>query len=151
MLNHEKIALMTKLASYEENQGKKNIPLSKYYKEDYVGLKMLNTAIVVTFAYIMILAVIVLMNIEKMMTELANMDYVKAGRDILIWYVAIMAVYMVVAFIVYSIKFKKVRESLNEYNGNLKKLYAIYKEENIGSRGNTSTEDSENADNTENA
>lgn len=137
MLNHEKIALMTKLASYEENQGKKNIPLSKYYKEDYVGLKMLNTAIVVTFAYIMILAVIVLMNIEKMMTELANMDYVKAGRDILIWYVAIMAVYMVVAFIVYSIKFKKVRESLNEYNGNLKKLYAIYKEENIGSRGNT--------------
>ena len=36
---------------------------------------------------------------------------------------------MIIAYIVYSIKFKRVRNSLNEYNGNLKKLYALYKED----------------------
>ena len=30
---------------------------------------------------------------------------------------------------IYSIKFKRVRNSLNEYNGNLKQLYALYKED----------------------
>lgn len=136
MLNQKKIALMTKLAAYEENSGKKAIPLSKYYREDYVGLKMINTAIVVTLAYVLILAMMVFVNIEKMMTEIANMDYVKAGRDILIGYVVLLVVYMAVAYVVYSVKFKKVRDSLNEYNGNLKKLYSLYKEEeNSENRG----------------
>ena len=129
MINQEKVALMTKLAAYEEGQGKKDIPQSKYYREDYISLKMINTAIVVTLAYILVLAMIVFVNVEKMMTQIANMDFIKLGKIVLTYYVIIMVVYMVISYIVYSIKFKKVRESLNEYNGNLKKLYAMYKEE----------------------
>lgn len=120
---------MTKLAAYEDGVGKKNIPQSKYYRSDYISLKMINTAILVTVAYIMVLAMIVFVNVEKMMTQIANMDFVKLGKIVLISYVIIFVVYMLVAYIVYSIKFKRVRNSLNEYNGNLKKLYAIYKEE----------------------
>ena len=129
MINQEKVAVMTKLAAYEDGVGKKNIPQSKYYRSDYISLKMINTAILVTVAYIMVLAMIVFVNVEKMMTQIANMDFVKLGKIVLISYVIIFVVYMLIAYIVYSIKFKKVRNSLNEYNGNLKKLYAIYKEE----------------------
>lgn len=128
MINEEKVALMTKLAVYEEKEGKKNIPLGKYYKEDYVSLHMLNTVIIATFSYVLILAVIIFAHLEEMMAELANMDYVKAGKDLLIGYIAIIAVYVVISYIVYSIKFKRVRRSLNEYNGNLKKLYNMYTE-----------------------
>jgi uncharacterized membrane protein len=130
MINQEKVALMTKLAAYEQGQGKENIPQSKYYREDYVSLKMINTAILVTVAYLMVLAMIVFVNVEKMMTQIANMDFVKLGKTVVFWYVVIFVVYMGIAYIVYSIKFKKVRNSLNEYNGDLKKLYALYKEEN---------------------
>lgn len=129
MINQEKVALMTKLAAYEQGQGKENIPQSKYYREDYVSLKMINTAILVTVAYLMVLAMIVFVNVEKMMTQIANMDFVKLGKTVVFWYVVIFVVYMGIAYIVYSIKFKKVRNSLNEYNGDLKKLYALYKEE----------------------
>ena len=135
MINEEKVALMTKLAAYEEGQGKENIPQSKYYREDYISLKMINTAILVTVAYLMILAMIVFVNVEKMMTQIANMDFVKLGQTVLIWYVVIFVVYMGLSYIVYSIKFKRVRNSLNEYNGNLKKLYGLYKEENQKKRG----------------
>jgi len=128
MINEEKVALMTKLAVYEEKEGKKNIPLGKYYKEDYVSLHMLNTVIIATFSYVLILAVIIFAHLEEMMAELANMDYVKAGKDLLIGYIAIIAVYVVISYIVYSIKFKRVRKSLNEYNSNLKKLYNMYTE-----------------------
>ena len=136
MINQEKVAIMTKLAAYEDGVGKKNIPQSKYYRSDYISLKMINTAILVTVAYIMVLAMIVFVNVEKMMTQIANMDFVKLGKIVLISYVIIFVVYMLVAYIVYSIKFKRVRNSLNEYNGNLKKLYAIYKdEEKLEKRG----------------
>ena len=135
MINEEKVALMTKLAAYEEGQGKENIPQSKYYREDYISLKMINTAILVTVAYLMILAMIVFVNVEKMMTQIANMDFIKLGQIVLVWYVVIFVVYMGISYIVYSIKFKRVRNSLNEYNGNLKKLYGLYKEENQKKRG----------------
>ena len=129
MINEEKVALMTKLAAYEQGEGKKTIPQSKYYREDYISLKMINTALIVTLAYIMVLGMILFVNVEKMMTQIANMDFVKLGKMVITYYVVIFVVYMVIAYIVYSIKFKRVRNSLNEYNGNLKKLYALYKEE----------------------
>lgn len=136
MLNEEKIALMTKLAAYEEREGKKYIPLSKYRREDYVGLKMINTALVVTLSYILILAVVIMVNIEQLMVDVTTMDYVQVGKDLLTWYVVVMVFYMVVSYIVYTVKFRKVRSSLNEYNSDLKKLYMMYKEEeNNGNRG----------------
>ncbi len=135
MINQEKVALMTKLAAYEQGQGKDDIPQSKYYREDYVSLKMINTAILVTLAYLLTLAMIVFVNVEKMMTEIANMDFIKLGKMVLIYYVIIFVSYMVISYIVYSIKFKRVRKSLNEYNGNLKALYSLYKEENVEKRG----------------
>ena len=125
MINQEKVALMTKLATYEDGEGKKSIPQSKYYREDYISLKMINTGIIVTLAYILVLAIIVFVNVEKMMTQIANMDFIKLGQIVLTCYVIIFVAYMIIAYIVYSIKFKRVRSSLNEYNGNLKKLYAL--------------------------
>lgn len=126
MINQDKVALMTKLAIYEENEGKKNIPMGKYYKDDYVSLHMVNTVIIATFSYVLILAAIIFAHLEQMMAELANMDFVKAGKDIAIGYVAIILVYLVISYIVYTVKFKRVRKNLNEYNSNLKKLYGMY-------------------------
>lgn len=135
MINQEKVALMTKLAAYEQGLGKETIPQSKYYREDYVSLKMINTAILVTVAYLMVLAMVVFVNVEKMMTQIANMDFLKLGKTVITYYVIIFVVYMAIAFIVYSIKFRKVRKSLNGYNADLKKLYALYKEEKVEKRG----------------
>ena len=126
MINQDKVALMTKLAIYEENEGKKNIPMGKYYKDDYVSLHMVNTVIIATFSYVLILAAIIFAHLEQMMAELANMDFVKAGKDIAIGYVAIILVYLVISYIVYTVKFKRVRKNLNEYNSNLRKLYGMY-------------------------
>ena len=34
MLNEEKIILMTQMASYEENEGKKNMAIGRYFRSD---------------------------------------------------------------------------------------------------------------------
>lgn len=126
MINEEKIALMTKLALYEEKEGKKALPMGKYYKEDYVSLHMVNTVIIATLSYLLILAVIVFSHLEDMMANIANMDIIKLGKDVVIGYVVMLVAYIIISYVVYTIKFKRVRKSLNEYNGNLKKLYNMY-------------------------
>ena len=128
MVNQEKVALMTKLAIYEENEGRRNIPMGKYYKEDYVSLHMVNTVIVATFSYVLIIAAIIFAHLEQMMVEIANMDFIKAGKDIIIGYAITIVVYLIISYIVYTIRFKRVRKNLNEYNSNLKKLYGMYEE-----------------------
>ena len=41
MLNEEKIKIMNKLAMYEQGEGKKYLPVSKYYRSDYIGLALI--------------------------------------------------------------------------------------------------------------
>ena len=43
MLNEERIRSMTKLAIYENNEGKKTIPLTHYYKSDYISKSMMKS------------------------------------------------------------------------------------------------------------
>lgn len=44
MINEEKVILMTKLASYESNEGKKNIRIVNYFRGDYIGFQVLKSA-----------------------------------------------------------------------------------------------------------
>ena len=37
MLNEERIILMTKMASYEANEGRRNVAIGRYFRSDYVA------------------------------------------------------------------------------------------------------------------
>ena len=39
MLNEEKVILMTQMASYEENEGKKNMAIGRYFRSDYIAIQ----------------------------------------------------------------------------------------------------------------
>ncbi len=129
MLNEEKIRLMTKLALYEQKEGKKDLPLSKYYRTDYLALKMINSTIVMSLGYIILLVTIVVINAEKLLSDLVNMDLFKIGRNILIIYAVLFVVNMTATYFIAAYRFKKSRGNLNKYNGDLKDLYMIYKKE----------------------
>ncbi len=127
MLNEEKISLMTKLALYEQNEGKKQIPMSGYYKGDYVSLNVLNSAIIGTIAYLLIVATIILINAEEIVEKLTEIDLLSVGKQILTYYLVFIVGYLIVSYIFYSVKFKSVRVKLNQYNADLKKLYEMYR------------------------
>lgn len=127
MLNEEKISLMTKLALYEQKEGKKEIPMSGYYKGDYVSLNVLNSAIIGTIIYIMVIGTIILINAEELVNKLTDLDLIAIGKELLTYYIVFILCYMVIAYIFYSIKFKSIRVKLNNYHADLKKLYSMYK------------------------
>ena len=50
MLNEEKVKVMNKLAMYEQGEGRKYLPVSKYYRSDNIGLALIKNFFMVTIA-----------------------------------------------------------------------------------------------------
>ena len=65
MLDERRIKLMTRMASYEDTEGKKMIPISHYFRSDYVGFNMAKTAVSVTIAFGIVLGIYIFCNISK--------------------------------------------------------------------------------------
>ena len=73
MINEEKVKIMTKLAMYEQGKGRKYLPVSKYYRSDYIGLALIKNFFLVTIGYCLSVAAVavyfgeyLLENIHKM-------------------------------------------------------------------------------------
>lgn len=129
MINEEKIKLMTKLALYEQGEGKKSIKSDKYYKKDYVGLMMINTAITVTIGYFMLVFLWFVYKINYFVENIVSMNVVNLGIKLLVVYIIILIAYLLIAYVVYSMKYLKQKDMNIEYGENLKQLYLEYKKE----------------------
>ena len=51
VLNENKVKMMTKMAIYEKNEGRKMLRTAKYFKGDFIAFGILKTLITTTFAY----------------------------------------------------------------------------------------------------
>jgi len=131
MLNNEKIRVMTKLALYEQKEGKEHIKMSKYYKTDYVRFEVLKTAVNITIGYALILLMIGIYKAEYIISKAVTLNFVRIGQYILGFYIIIMTIYVISSIIGYSLKYDISRKSLGKYYKVLKRLLNICEEENL--------------------
>jgi hypothetical protein len=129
MLNNDRIRLMTKLALYEDKEGKEDIRLSKYYKTDYVRYEMLKSIIFVTFAYALILGLLIMYKSEYIIKNAMNQNYELRGIQIFGCYAILVVVYGVGSALFHSYKYDRSRKKLGRYYKLLKRLNKLYKEE----------------------
>ena len=129
MLNEEKIKIMNKLAMYEQGEGKKYLPVSRYYRSDYIGLAMIKNFFVVTIGYCLILAGIAAYFGEYLVDNIHKMDLVAVGRNAVIGYVVVLIVFSVITYIQYSVRYHKAKKSVKEYYQELTQLNKIYSRE----------------------
>lgn len=122
MINEEKVILMTKLASYEANEGKKDIAIINYFRGDYIGFQVLKSIIAGTLAFGILFAVYIFYNFERFMQEIYKMDLLEFGKNIVLVYLCFAGGYAALSYIVFSIKYGKAKKSLKSYYGNLKRL-----------------------------
>lgn len=130
MLNEERIRLMTRMASYEENEGKKNVSIGSYFRSDYISLQVLKSVISATIAFVLLCGAAVLYDFEVFMQDIYKEDLLASRKKILIYYFVFVAIYAVISYIVYSYRYNKARKSLRQYYNNLKQLSLLYEEEN---------------------
>lgn len=128
MLNEERIRLMTKLALYEERNGKA-LSSNKYFRNDYISINMINTILTISFAYILGLVLWVVYKVDYFMKEITNIDLITLGKQVLIIYVIILIIFSFISYVVYSFRFRSMKMENRAYADDLKELYLIYKRE----------------------
>ena len=129
MLNKDRIRLMTRLAVYEQGEGKEYIPMSRYRRKDYVAVQMIKTYICSTIAFGILSLLKILYEAETWLETLYQMDYQEYAIDILIEYLIFTVVYQVIAWVIYSRHYQKGQKNLKQYHSRLKKVEKLYERE----------------------
>lgn len=126
MINEEKVILMTRLASYESNEGKKDIYIVNYFKGDYIGFQILKSVIAATISFLALFGVYVFYNFEELMQNIYKMDLLGFGKDVIILYLCTVGAYGVITYVLFTYKYNKAKKNLRNYYSNLKKLAGMY-------------------------
>lgn len=129
MVNEEKVKLMTKLALFENKHGSDEIKMGKYYKHDYLGLRMIGTLFSGTLGFALVYALYLFMNSEAFIKSLTSLDLISFLLNILSAYACFLAAFLVLTYLLYSYRFRKGRESLKQYNADLKQLIRLLRKE----------------------
>ncbi len=126
MVNEEKVRMMTKLAIYEDGIGKQELKLAKYYKSDYIKYNMLKTVVITAVCYWMAVGLYALMNLQKLIDNLATMDYMRVLYILGAGFVIVLVGYAIFARIYYDRKYEAARPNIVIYNHFLKKMEEYY-------------------------
>lgn len=130
MLNEDRIKLMTKMASYEAKEGRKEIPISKFFRIDFVTSNMLKTAIATTIAFVLIVGMWAFYKADFFLGNVYKLDFFSAGKLFLKYYLVFLAINMVIAYGVYMVKYTRAKKGVKKYYGQLKRLSKLYEKEN---------------------
>ena len=126
MLSQERIKLMTKMAAYKENEGKKYMSIGSYFRSDYMGMQVIRSVICGTLAFFLLAGLYVYYHFETMMQDIYKMDLLLLGRRVLFYYIVFIAAYSVITYVIYSFRYSRAKRSLKHYYYHLKQLAAIY-------------------------
>lgn len=129
MLNEEKIRLMTKAASYEAGEGKKALAMNKYFRGDYISINLIASWISFTIAFGICVGAWVFYHMEDLMENINTVDLPDMGKQLVFLYLGLLAVYQLVHYVIYHIRYQKNRKSLATYNQILKQISHIYQTE----------------------
>ncbi len=126
MLNKERVILMTKMASYEENEGRKNRLIMSYFRGDYVWFQVLKSLIYGTVAFGIIFGMYIFYDFEIFMMDIYKMDLLEFAKSVLKKYLLATGIYCIISYAVYSYRYAKARHGVRLYQNNLRRLSGMY-------------------------
>jgi hypothetical protein len=126
MLNKDRVILMTRMASYEAGEGKKHMAVVRFFKGDYIAVGILKAIVCGTLSFGLILGLYVYYNFESFMSNMYDMDILAFVRSILTKYAWFLGIYVLITYIVCTLKYDSSRRKLKRYFRNLTVLKKMY-------------------------
>jgi hypothetical protein len=122
MVNEEKIKIMTKLASYEENEGKKDLEIIKRTKADYISYNSFVTCLFASIAVFVLFAADFGSKFLDNLARFTDYDFVGEGVGYLTIWILIMAVYSFLSGRMYRKEYDVAEVRLKHYQKELRDL-----------------------------
>lgn len=129
MLDEQKIKLMTRLAFYENGQGKEDFKISEYYRKDYAGLHVICSILWVTVGYVCLGALIVLAGLDALMSKMSAGLIITLGLAAVVGYFVLVIAFAVISSHVFNRKHRQARQRVKKYNHDLTRLLKMYEKE----------------------
>ena len=129
MVNEKRVKLMTRLALYEQTQGKEDFKINEYYRKDYVGMHLLLSFLFVTVGYALVVGLILLAGFQTILDDLSTGLIIAIGTTAVLGYIGVLVAYLIMAGIVFTTKHNRATRRIDAYNQNLGKLMRMYRRE----------------------
>lgn len=129
MVSEQKVRMMIRLAEYESHEEKQDFTRTKYYKMDYIRLQILKTLVCVTCAVVLIAVIAGLYNMEYLITNALELDYISIGRTYLVIYILLLGLFSFVTVSVSSLQYEASKKRVKEYYLVLQELIRYYEKE----------------------
>ncbi|MEF9941664.1 MAG: hypothetical protein RSA90_05225 [Lachnospiraceae bacterium] len=129
MLNEERVKLMTKLALYEEGQGKEDIDVSAYYRKDYSSFHTLVAVLWITVGYVIAVGLGVVAFMGKLMNHFTLKVIIMLAVGIIIGYLIMIITYVIVCSKIYQNQHTQARQRVKLFNRELTQLNKLYERE----------------------
>ena len=134
MLSEERVRTMTKAQIIADRDGKDTVPMTAYFRWDYIGRQILISILSGTAVFFLTVLLIFLDDIEAMINAI---DFTDAGNSLKMLesrYFIFMAIYLSITFVVYSIRYGRGRKKLRKFYAKLQQLDKLYEEEEARTR-----------------
>lgn len=131
MIDATKVRMMTKLASYESGEGKKELKMHRYSKGTYLSLKQLESFFAMTLAYGLCALLYCSRYYTEIMTKGLAFSYREIFLHILIGYVILIVVNFIVTDRIVRRKYDTMLRHIEEYDKNLFALTTYLEKEEV--------------------
>lgn len=132
MLSEERIKKMIRLSEYESGQGGADLKRVRYLKMDYVRLQMLKTLVSVVVAFLLILGILAVYNIDYVLQNALDLPLraiaLYGGTSL----AAVCLISVIVTCRMASREYEESSVRAGEYESTLRELINIYDKEDQG-------------------
>ena len=130
MLDKRKVEVMTRLAFYEQTEGKEDFKVSEYYRRDYSSLHTICSILWVTIGYLCLVGILVLIWLDELLSNKSNTLIMMLTGMVVLGYISLVIVYAIITSHIYNEKHKDARQRVKKYNHDLTRLLKMYEKEN---------------------
>lgn len=129
MLNEEKIRLMTRMARYEQGEGREDLRIHQYFRRDYIGKALLKNFLWTTLGYLLILIGYFGYHMEFYLDNITKMSLLPLIMRIVLGYIVIMVVYSIIVYVIQSVKYVNAKHGVEGYTEEMNRLIKLYRRE----------------------
>lgn len=127
MIAKDKMRTMSRMAMFEKSkEGREAIKTIRFFRTDFVRWEILKTTVSVTIGYAIILALIILYNLEYLIKNATKLNYSGLGIKTLGIYIVVLIIYISYTVMSSVYKYRLNRRRFLKYERYLKELARIY-------------------------
>ncbi len=129
MVNLERVKHQCQIAFYEQKEEKKNRAIGQYYRSDFIGKEVIKSIFTGAIAYVVLAALWVMSNWDAVLDSVNDLTIVNTVFLMILIFIGFLAVYLLVTYVIYAVRYVQGRKKVDGYKEHLKALHQMYERE----------------------